>query len=275
MSEKLRNISEIIKKLKNAPQNCQKVTNYIRKGLQFDPSCLKGLFNGDKRVEIRSDPAFVADRIRKLTKVVVLEKCNQQLAKPISAIIGFMKRIGKFPSACKVSNLVLLPSRTIFFLDFFPKLIDDIVDVSFQAAFPPETEGQMAYLPNRSGNLCVAISLDKIENASQVVVNAEWDQVKAFDSARWEPVIKLYEKYTGQGLFIHDYLVGQTYRYLYDVNSKPRIGFTSNPRGRGFWPGGKQASHMFSCFQSTNTAMNKSNPTWLWQLYETLALSTI
>ena len=75
--------------------------------------------------------------------------------------------------------------------------MEDIIDNAFEVAFPPETEGQMAYIKDRSGNLCVAIGLDQVELSDQVVVNMEWDQTKAFDSAPWGPICTEYERLAG------------------------------------------------------------------------------
>ena len=130
-------------------------------------------------------------------------------------------------------------------------------------AMPPDTEGQCAYIPNRSGNLCVAIQLQDAEACPNPTLNGEWDQVKAFDSGRWEPVILEYEKELGCGSFLYEYLQGQTYEYIYDVSGKSRMGFAEEPRGRGFWPGGTWAPHLFTCFQGTNTWINKSEDVWL------------
>ena len=128
---------------------------------------------------------------------------------------------------------------------------------------PADTEGQCAYIPNRSGNLCVAIQLQDAETCPNAALNGEWDQVKAFDSGRWEPVILEYEKELGCGSLLYEYLQGQTYEYIYDVTGKSRMGFAKEPRGRGFWPGGTWAPHLFTCFQGTNTWINKSEDVWL------------
>ena len=122
----------------------------------------------------------------------------------------------------------------------------------------------MAYIKNRSGNLCVAIGLDAVERSDEVVLNCEWDQTKAFDSTNWATVCTEYEKQAGIGQFIWDYLQNRTYRYTYDMSGKSRMGFRDVPMGRGTWPGTILGPAIFSTFQGTNIAMNKSNPIWEW-----------
>ena len=136
---------------------------------------------------------FIEERIKGLQKVDPFFKEHASvIAEPISAILALIKKSELFPSSCKVAILKLLPSRTIFFLEFLPKLLEDVISVALQKAMPPETEGQMAYIKNRSGNLCVAIGLDAVESADEVVVNAEWDQTKAFDSSNWSYICSEY-----------------------------------------------------------------------------------
>ena len=242
--------------------------NYIRKGPIFDLSKLEGLFQGPSAFEIKTDKEFILKRVRGLNKVDPFFKTHaDELAGPLSVLLEFMKRSRKFPTPCKVANLVLIPpptNRTIFYLDFLPKLLEDVVDISLREALPPETEGQMAYIKNRSGNLCVAIGLDQVELCDQVVINTEWDQTKAFDSAQWEAICIEYERLIGAGEFMWDYLNDRTYKYIYDVNGKTRYGFQDQPMGCGTWPGTIIGPGVFSTFQSTNTAMRKSNPVWLW-----------
>ena len=240
--------------------------NYVRKGPEFDLNLLQGVFEAKRSCKIKREKGFVEERIRSMKKCDAFYKEHKEtLSGPISAILGIIERSRKFPTNCKQANLALLPSRTIFYLDFFPKIIEDCIDTSFKAAMPEETEGQMAYKPDRCGNHCIAIGLDEVENCDQPVINSEWDQVKAFDSAPWGPVVLEYEKHIGWGEFVWDYLQESSYTTrVYDVNRKPHRGFQQRKRGRGFWPGTIKGPTYFSCFQGTNSAMNKSNPIWLW-----------
>ena len=185
------------------------------------------------------------------------------MAPAISFVIKMCNACRRYPTVAKISRLIFLPSRTIFFLTFFPKILDDIAEQSLHGAMPPDTEGQMAYIPDRSGTLCVAIQLHGAETCPLAVVNGEWDQVKAFDSGRWEPVILEYEQQLGCGEFLYEYLKGQTYEYIYSANGESRMGFQKKPRIRGVWPGGKFAPHLFSTFQGSNHWIDKSQDVWL------------
>ena len=240
-------------------------SNYFLQGDPFDPAELDGLFEKVRKFDICTDPQFIEERIKGLQKVDPFFKEHASvIAEAISAIVSLIKKSELFPSSCKVAILKLLPSRTIFFLEFLPKLLEDIISVALQKAMPPETEGQMAYIKNRSGNLCVAIGLDAVESADEVVINAEWDQTKAFDSSNWGSLCSEYERQAGVGKFIWDYLQDRTYKFVFDVNRGTRFGFSERPMGRGTWPGTILGPALFSTFQATNTAMRSSNPVWLW-----------
>ena len=239
--------------------------NYFLQGDPFDPAKLEGLFEKVRKFDICTDPQFIEGRIKGLQKVdPFFKEHSSVIAEPISAILALIKKSELFPSSCKVAILKLLPSRTIFFLEFLPKLLEDVISVALEEAMPPETEGQMAYIKNRSGNLCVAIGLDAVESADEVVINSEWDQTKAFDSSNWSFICSEYERQAGVGRFIWDYLQDRTYKFVYDVNQKTRVGFADRPMGRGTWPGTILGPALFSTFQATNVAMKSSNPVWLW-----------
>jgi len=239
--------------------------NYYLRGEVFDPDKLNGLFQKVRTFDINVDPEFILKRIKSIKRVDPFFKTHAELiAEPISAILSMIKKSELFPTPCKIAQLALIPGRTIFYLVFLPKLLEDIIDFAVKEAMPPETEGQMAYLPNRSGNLCVAIGLNAVEQCDEVVVNAEWDQTKAFDSANWGAICCEYERQAGIGKFIWDYLQNRTYRFVYDVNGNSRTGFSKKPMGRGTWPGTIMGPTIFSTFQATNAAMNRSNPVWLW-----------
>ena len=239
-------------------------TNYLLKGPPFDPAKLIGLFKGKTRAKLNDNIQYIEFRMSKLQKVdSQLKQLRGVLAPAISFIIKLINISGKYPSVAKISRLIFLPTRTIFYLTFFPKILDDIAERSWHGKMPPDTEGQMAYIPDRSGNLCVAKQLHEVEICDEPVCNEEWDQVKAFDTGRWEPVILDYEREIGCGSMLYEYLQGQTYEFIYDVTGRNRLGFQKEPRGRGFWPGGKCAPHLFSNFQGSNKWLNKSESVWL------------
>jgi len=239
--------------------------NYHHTGEMFDPDELVGLFQGIRKFDINTNPEFICKRIKKLTKVDdFFKKHANILAGPLSVLLAQIKKIEYFPASCKIARLALLPTRTIFFLEFLPKLLEDIIDAAVEDVMPPECEGQMAYIKNRSGNLCVAIGLDAAERSDENVLNIEWDQTKAFDSTNWGATCRAYEEKAGLGRFIWDYLQNRTYKYVYDITGNSRTGFQDVPMGRGTWPGTLLGPRIFSIFQGTNTVMNKSNPVWLW-----------
>ena len=60
---------------------------------------------------------------------------------------------------------MLLEKRTIFYLDFLPKILEDVINHALLEALPPESEGQFAYQKKRSTDLCVAIGLHRAEVA--------------------------------------------------------------------------------------------------------------
>jgi hypothetical protein len=170
-----------------------------------------------------------------------------------------------YPESCKIANLVLLfgtKSRTIFFLDFLPKILEDIIQISIMEILPPETEGQMAYQPRRSTELCIAVGLHRVELTDLKCVNIDFDCKKAFDSTNWKTVITEMQKKAGCGELVYNYLNGRT--FVYDVNGEQRFGFLKQKMGRGTAPGTKKGPMYFSIFQETDYDMNLSNPTWIW-----------
>ena len=56
---------------------------------------------------------------------------------------------------------MLLLSSEIFFVDFLPKLLEDIINISFSC----RDYNQIAYSKMVNGNLCVAIGLNCAENS--------------------------------------------------------------------------------------------------------------
>ena len=96
--------------------------NYIGDGPPFDPSKLEGVFKGTSRIGLKSDVKFIENRMEILQKVdTQLKDLRAVLAPAVSFIIKMCNLCKKYPSVAKVSRLIFLPTRTIFFLTFFRK----------------------------------------------------------------------------------------------------------------------------------------------------------
>ena len=232
--------------------------NYVLRGEAAAPRHIEGIIK-ERDFLIIHDEEFVKFRISKLKKVDKFYKLHANvLATPISVLLQAIEATQTFPESCKVTNLALLPKRTIFSLDFLAKILEDVIGESMDDLLPPEMEGQFAYQKGRSTEACVAIGLQKIEECPESCVNTDFDCKKAFDSTYWKTVVQEMERRIGAGSFFLDYLSGRT--YIYDC----RKGFIDRLMGRGTPPGTKLGPRLFSIFQETDYAMNLSNDTWLW-----------
>ena len=208
-------------------------------------------------------PEYISKRIKGLKKVDNFYKKHADiLAIPISSILNVVTTYQIFPDVLKIAKLVLLPSRTIFSLDFWPKIIEDVINQNINKTLPPEDEGQMAYQKRRSTELCVAIGLHRVEmklkHSRECCINVDFDCKKAFDSTNWSTVITKFQEKTGCGKLIYNYLDKRTYIF------EGRLGFRDEKMGRGTPPGTILGPSLFSMFQSTDRSMNLSSSAWVW-----------
>ena len=96
----------------------------------------------------------------------------------------------RFPDCCKVAKLALLPKRTIFYLDFLAKIVEDVMNISLRETLPKECEGQFAYQTDRSTDLCVAIGLHRAEISDENCINLDYDCKKTFDRTYWVTLLE-------------------------------------------------------------------------------------
>ena len=209
------------------------------------------------------DQEFIAKRIRSLKKVDAFFKRHaESLAKPLEIVMRVITQYNIFPNNLKIPNLALLPNRTIFYLDFWAKIVEDIINWNIKMAMPPESEGQMAYQRNRSTELCVAIGLHRQEEAvlrgQSRNIQVDFDCKKAFDTCYWKTILEKIQLEVGCGKLIKSYLENRSFKF------EGKLGFRDQKMGRGSPPGTILGPILFGIFQSTDIAMNLSNTPFLW-----------
>jgi len=105
----------------------------------------------ENTIDWQLSPEFIASRIAKLKKVdSFFKEIADVIAQPLSVLLNAMTKYGIFPTPLKCPSLVLLPKRTIFFLDFWAKIVEDVINHNIIRCQEPDAEGQMAYQKGRS-----------------------------------------------------------------------------------------------------------------------------
>ena len=124
-----------------------------------------------------------------------------------------MGRLQHFPRSCRYSNLTFLPSRSIFSLEFLPKLLEVGTTAKMDEVAPSDKVGQMAYERNRSCGLALFIDSIVIEKAEEPVVKFDADFKKAFDTVHRGLAIANLHRKTGCGRLLESWFEGRVYKF--------------------------------------------------------------
>ena len=103
---------------------------YFFRDLQGPPMCLERILENQplKTFELNLDPDFIVKRIKNLKKIDSFFKTHaERIAPGIALILFIMQKTDYFPTVCKIAKMAFIPGRTIFYLDFFGKIVEDMM----------------------------------------------------------------------------------------------------------------------------------------------------
>lgn len=231
--------------------------NYKLQGPQLEPEDWNHIVP-DRHFKVPHSIKDVEEAINSAKKIdSFYKRYAKQIAPAFSAIMYLVSKYFLIPTECKITKLTFLKSRTIFSCSFETRILETLVIQGLDAVMPPDDTGQMAYQSGRSTGLCVAIGLNEAEKLDDLGLQWSADQKKAFDSARWAPICRVFQKQAGAGEFMHQYFTGRNYRF------RDKLGFSRFPMGRGTPPGVLLAPKQFKAFQSTDESMSIHNAVWI------------